>query len=461
MTHLSHKKNNCSANTQRSTFSFSWKNIFNKSFVDSWVIIAGVIVCIVLKEYLSAAFILVLHQIFMFISYKMTSDKAELPGTRFSKYEKYARYVSYGLMCFALIVAVLFPLKTGNVESCIKSAVIILLVSCQNRIFDSLSLSLYNASKEFDENEIKYAGFETIEKLGHTKSLIFNKTGTITDSAYTVLGVYPKSLTEKQFISILTKVECKSDHPCALAVGADLFNYDNLSVTEIQGKGIEGRFDDNLIVIGNAKFLDEHGIFCDVPQIYGIAVHMAINGNYCGYIVFENKTRVGTFDYIEMIRDSGIESLYLLSSDLLSITQPVSNALGFDVCKAELNTEAKINATDYIVANKPENTYVAYAGNLNQELESSRHADISISLGCDTNADICTSSEGISSIPVMLSAAKKSVRIQKINIYAALISKGIVICMLILGIKSIIAAALILLLPAIFTFIDNHERIRL
>ena len=299
-----------------------------------------------------------------------------------------------------------------------------------------------------------------VEKLSKVKSIIMNKTGTVTEKEFRLVGIFPKSISEAQFVSIITSIESKSNHPIALALGADSISEPEIEFKEIQGKGIVGLYRNNEIIAGNAKLLSDYQIKCDVPEIYGTAVHLAVNSNYCGYMVFENKTRTGTYDVIEKIRDCGIDSLYMLSCDLQSTVQPISQALGFNVFKSELDNESKISSVNYIVENKYEGSTVAYVGDIGEKIPYSC-ADISMCLGNDDEADVCINDEGISALPDVLQKAKWVYRLQKINLYISLISKCLVLFLLLLGVNSAIPAAVILILCAIFTFVDLHERIRL
>ena len=426
---------------------------------DSLIIIVATIATIIIGDYISAAVILVFHQLFMFISYLMLRKYPEIQNHGYDFLRKLVRYITIALLAVAVIISVFIPLKNHNWDNCIRISVILLLVSCEYRLFESLNLALFSGYSYLNNYNVNISDINVFESVGKIKSIIFNKTGTITEDKYRLIGVFPKTISESQFMSLLLAVESKSNHLISKALDADTVSAEDVEIIEIQGKGVIGKYKGNDIIVGNASLLQDYGINSDIPDMFGTAVHLAVNSNYYGYIVLENKTRAGMYDSIEKLKHSGLDNLYLLSCDLQSIVQPISRALGFNVFKAELDNESKIVATQYIMDNKPDDSTVAYVGNAD-EMKIAKYSDISISFDDTYDSDVSITEGGIDVLPEVIKIAKNSVLKQKINLYISLISKCLVLFLLLLGVLSPIPATVILSVCAMVTFLISYERIR-
>ena len=359
--------------------------------------------------------------------YNSCSNSLKTDTDEGSKIELICRFYVPAFLLAALILGVFGPLVSHNWLKNVKKIIYLLILCCPYGIYNAVSLSTYTAvEKIFSSGAIIKSG-NVLDKLFHAKTFICNKTSTVTENEYIIEDVNPVGIGIDNLLSLVTKVECNSKHPIAEA----LRNYcgmfeieqpEGMIAEEIPGKGIVANINGNSILVGNANLLYENGIESKVPDKQGTVIHVAVNGSYCGYLVFLNKVRKGTFDAIESIKYSGIKHLALLSCDLQSVVRLFANSLGFTVTKAELSLNDKISVTDYFMNNKSGKNTIVYLGNGTDEKEASLHADVAVSTDMlDSEealsfADVCILGGGLAGFAATLKAAIHSIRASLITV---------------------------------------------
>ena len=374
------------------------------------------------------------------------------------------KYILFVALLCSVVFGLIVPVFRGNWQSSAELAAILLLLGCSFGIVGAVDLCEYRALTELFMNGAILRDKQVLAQLVHTKCIIFNKTATLTEKAYAVTDVHPVDLSEEEFLSLINKIERSSKHPIAGAIrmysGLSPAREDSgLSYTEIPGKGIVCVVNGNTFVVGNAAIQYDYGVACEVPDRGGTAVHLSVNGKYCGYILLENRLRKETPNVIENLKKLGIRNLVLLSCDLRSIVHPIATKLGFHVEKSELTPEAKISATRYMVENKLNNSMVLYIGNQMDEAKSAQIADIFLATDCmfpeayTCEADILHFSDGISFIPSIIASGRRLGISTRICFGFFIISRLFILLMILFGICSPLLAATIEMFFSVLSYL--------
>ena len=179
------------------------------------------------------------------------------------------------------------------------------------------------------------------------------------------------------------------------------------------------------ILVGNAALLEEKGIGYKVPSRSGAAIHVAVNGKYCGHILIADRIKRNAFDALENLRILGVKKTVLLTGDVLSVARPIASKLNFDMLKAELRPEEKLAAVEYLMDNKGGGGTLAFVGDGINDAAALREADVGIAvgaLGSDVsmaNADILLMDKDIGKLPLAVKAARYTAAVVKVNTAAA------------------------------------------
>ena len=362
-----------------------------------------------------------------------------------------------------ILFSLLVPLFTHNWDLGVRRGMVFLLAACPFAIKGALSLAVFSGVSEIFAGGMVIREIRVLFSLAKLETFICNKTCTVTESAYTVREICPSGISEDALLSVLVKAESGSNHPIAKALRSyagvsDHFAVRNIIREEIPCKGISARIGKNDVLAGNATLLFENGVNCSVPEGQGIAIHAAVNGKYCGYVLLENPVREGNYDAIEQLRASGVKNFALLSGDLRSVVRPIASSLNFNVVKAELTPEGKTAAAAYLSGNRTQGRTLAFAGDGSNEMGSVPSGGLSVSTAALGNeeasrADVTILGEGIMRFPTAVRAGRASSRLSFLSVSVHFALRFLLILLALAGVCSPIAAAALFAASSITSYL--------
>ncbi len=186
----------------------------------------------------------------------------------------------------------------------------VLIVACPCALALSIPFIYGNAIRLLAKNGVYVKNTETIEVIQDVDTIIFDKTGTITDLRKIQLEYIGAPLTDQQASWIRSAVE-QSSHPLSKAIGRELRSYPLAATTsyeEYPGRGLRAIVAGHDLRIGSAEY-----IFGAKEQQRAQTVHIEIDGGYVGRYEFTNELR----DNVEQVlTDLGANyDLGMLSGD--------------------------------------------------------------------------------------------------------------------------------------------------
>ncbi len=295
-------------------------------------------------------------------------------------------YLSPALVLLAVLMAVIPSVMTGQWRVYLVRAAILLTVSQLYSVVQSVKLSYDCAAVCAASSGIAVKGHDVMEALSRAETMVFDKTGTVTEGEYRVKEVFPRGVSEGQLLFLAGAAELHSRHPIARAIvaasGVYASDIDVVDIREIPGRGVSAFIDGRCVFVGNAALMEEHDIRCESPGIPGSAIHVAADGHYFGHIVLEDAVRDSAFDVIEELRVAGVNTSVLLTGDVHSSARRIASSLNFDLVKAELTPEEKCSSVKYLMSNRNVNTTLAFVGDGVCDADALRLATVGIALGC-------------------------------------------------------------------------------
>ena len=308
------------------------------------------------------------------------SSEQELQARRFNSF-----YV-LGVVALAVLTGLVFPLFKGGWLSHLCRAAALLIAARPAAEAFAIPLAYRKGLAISAGNGVFSKGEDCFEAMARSETVVFDKTGTITEGRFTVTDVVPVNMSEHQLLTIAAAAESYSRHAVAQAIREAAGELDKrllhiIKVQETPGKGVSAFVGERQIYVGNAEFLYEHGIKCAVPARPGTAAHVALDGKYCGHILMTDKVRRRAFDALEGLRVNGVDKLVLLTGDVLSAARPLASKLNFDMLRAELKPEDKAKAVDYLMQNKGDRSCVSFVGDGENDGKIMALADVGIAMG--------------------------------------------------------------------------------
>ncbi len=384
--------------------------------------------------------------------------------------ERFVRIYTPVLAAAGLLAAVIPPIFNGEWRSWIGRGIILLLLSNTAAISATTALSYLGAVAAAAKNGVVIKGTRFVEALYRAKTMVFNKTGTITEGKYSIIDIVPSCMAEEDLLCLAALAEQESEHRIAKAIkdacaGFNVDAQDGCKMETIPGRGVSTIVRGRHIYVGNAALLEEHSIHCAVPRRAGTAIHIALNDKYCGYIILSDKVRDGAFDALEELRVLGVRETVMLTADVRSVARPVAASLNFEMVKPELTPEGKISATEYLLATKPERTSLAYVCDMVGDAEALERADVGVSLAalnCENAveaADVLIMADDLKLLPDAVRVCKLASEAAIENSLLFVAERLLLVILALCGVLPIIAAAVVDLVCTALMFINTYRNI--
>ena len=327
--------------------------------------------------------------------------------TRLNRYA--AIYTPAAAVC-ALLLGVILPLFTGDWTGCLRRALIFLLLSSPCALLISVPLCFEGALLSAERRGVRVFGKSIVERLARLKTMVFGKTGVITEGRFEVTDVFPVGVGEAELLGVAAAAESHARNPigealrraggCTSEIAAGV-----TQLEEIPGRGVSAFFAGRHVYVGNAALMHDHGITFQTPTRAGSAIHVAVDSAYWGHILLSDKLRDGAFDAVEDLRAQGVEQMVMLTGDVISVSKNIAAALNFDMVRSELSPEGKLSALQFLMQGLGEIGTLAYVGDGIHDAPLFDAAQVGIAVdalrfddGVD-KADVCVMSGEIRRLP--------------------------------------------------------------
>jgi heavy metal translocating P-type ATPase len=235
-------------------------------------------------------------------------------------------------------------------------------------------------------------GGAVIEQLGDARTVLLDKTGTLTlgnpEVARVVVtdGIQPDDL-----VRLAASLDQLSAHPLAEAIvhhaarrGLALTFPEQ--VTEEPGRGISGVVDGHRVAAGSVTWIEARGHQPagsprgDADEAGRATIAVAVDGRAAGAIVMGDRVRADAPQLIEDLRKAGIAHVAMVTGDRLEVGTEVGRALGLDRVYPELGPEEKVDVVRALQA-QPHLRPVVMVGDGVNDAPALALADVGIAMG--------------------------------------------------------------------------------
>lgn len=316
-----------------------------------------------------------------------------------------SKYFTWVLLSLALGTAMYWYLSDPS--KILTSVTAMLIVACPCALLLSATFTNGNLLRIFSNNGLFLRDATVIEQLGKIDHIVFDKTGTITQSANNHFIYSGHQLTEKEK-DLLYSVICPSKHPYSKALAAWLGHRSITSVSdwkETPGKGLEARAGGKSILVGSGEFI---GILKDKVKENNATVYIRIN------------EQITSFHTLSVFRDSVPQVIPILNNhyklSLLSGDNDKQKAILNELFggKSELLFEQKpIDKLRYIESLQRNNEKVMMIGDGLNDAGALQQSNVGVTLADDINnftpsCDAILDARQFQYLPSLLKLAKAS-----------------------------------------------------
>jgi len=356
----------------------------------------------------------------------------------------------------------------------VSKAISILVVSCPCGHMLVSSAPMIAALAVSTRRGILIKNSKFIEQLCEVDTVVFDKTGTITEGSLNIGGLEAVGIEEDELIAYCASVSHASLHPVSKAVISlarerKIESESAEGIKEIVGKGVTGTLSGKQIMFGSLSWMQESNckgcdLFEEEPEDRAGPVNYAsVDGVIVGRIFFEDRLRPESADAIDELRSCGVKKSVVLTGDKSSAAQKISEKAGVDETYAGLMPMDKLDKVKML----KENGKVIVVGDGINDALALKEADVGIAMGAmgsDTaiqSADIALMNNNLMNIPFAIKVAKKTRALMYQNIGLAFSVSFVMIALSAFGVISALAGAFLHNIGAFIILINSSRLMKI
>ncbi len=317
---------------------------------------------------------------------------------------------------------------------------VFLVIGCPCALVISIPLGYFGGIGAGSRQGILFKGSVFLDLMTQLKTVVMDKTGTLTKGVFNVQEVKPVGIDAKELTRLTAALESKSTHPVATAIieHSDKGHETMLveGVEEIAGHGLKGTVEGKELLAGNAKLLRKFNVSFDeaLTQIPFTVVMTAIEGQFAGYFTIADEVKPDAADAVKRLKADGIRTV-MLSGDKSAVVEIVAKQIGVDEWHGDLLPEDKVAQVERLKADLAGNpkAKLAFVGDGVNDAPVVALADVGMAmggLGSDVTietADVIIQNDEPSKIATAIEIGRATRRIVWQNITLSLVVKAIVL----------------------------------
>lgn len=315
----------------------------------------------------------------------------------------------------------------------VSNLIAVLVIACPCALGLATPTAVVVATGRASLKGLLIGGGDVIEKAQNIDTIIFDKTGTITEGKPKVIETL---LEADEIFREVASIEQFSEHPISRAIvqyakekSYKLSEADTFEV--IKGKGIVSELENAHYLIGNQRLLEENSI--EINQKFqshrvGTYVYVAKNKKHVGTIIIGDQIKSGAKELISQFKVNGIET-WMITGDNAIVAKEVATVLGIDhFIAGALPFEKSSKITELQKSGRK----VAMVGDGINDAPALSLADLSMAMGTGTDvamnaADVTIVHGDLSKAFDMLHLSKRSMNIIRQNLFLSMIYNSILI----------------------------------
>lgn len=316
-----------------------------------------------------------------------------------------------------------------------KTALTFLVISCPCALVLSVPLTYFAGIGAGSKRGILFKGGVSLEALADVKTVVMDKTGTVTKGTFEVQQVLPAGgAGETELLALAAACEAASTHPIAKSILAaaearGIPAQAAETVREQAGEGVEAAIGGKTVLCGNRKLMERHGV--DLSAYRGVKgsteVLLAADGHFLGHIAIADTVKADAADAVSRMRKYGLKTA-MLTGDGQDAADAVAQAVGIDEVRARLLPGDKLDALRDI---RQQGGAALFVGDGINDAPVLAGADVGAAMGSGADAaieaaDVVFMSSELSAVPEAYGLAKATGRIAMQNIVFALAVKAVV-----------------------------------
>ena len=341
-------------------------------------------------------------------------------------------YFVPAVILLAIIAAVGWKIAGESNDFCITIFISVLVIACPCALGLATPTAIMIATGQGAKNGILIKGGEVLENAHKINTVVFDKTGTITEGIPVVTDIKTNGINENDLLLYAAAAEKLSEHPLGDSIVKEA-NSRNITIPEaenfesISGMGIKAVVNGKQIIIGNEKMMNEYKIKDDfISQITTFAnqgktaVICAVDGKAAGIIAISDQIKETSRSAVSKLENKGINTV-MLTGDNKQTALTIAGYAGIKNVIYEVLPEDKAAEIKKI---QESGKITAMVGDGINDAPALAQSDVGIAIGSGTDiaiesADIVLMNGSLEGVNTAIKLSHATIRNIKQNLFWA------------------------------------------
>jgi Cu+-exporting ATPase len=334
----------------------------------------------------------------------------------------------------AVIAALAWLISGQSVVFSLSIFIAVLVIACPCALGLATPTAIMVGTGKGAEYGVLIKGGEALETAHKINTIVFDKTGTITEGKPEVTDMITlPDYSREKLLMLAASAEKGSEHPLGEAIvrGAAKANLKLVPVESflsIPGYGIEVKIDGANILLGNRKLMNERNISLEslaaesdrLAEEGKTPMYIAQDGQLAGIIAVADVMKNSSARAIKKLHEMGIE-VAMITGDNRKTAEAIARQVGIDRVLAEVLPQDKAAEVKKL---QDQGRIVAMVGDGINDAPALVQADIGIAIGSGTDvamesADIVLMRSDLMEVPTAIQLSKSTIRNIKQNLFWA------------------------------------------
>ncbi|MFV0502729.1 MAG: heavy metal translocating P-type ATPase [Lachnospirales bacterium] len=342
-----------------------------------------------------------------------------------------ASYFVPAVISIAVIAGLLWLVSGQSVEFSLTVFISVLVIACPCALGLATPTSIMVGTGKGAEYGVLIKGGKPLETAHKVNTIVFDKTGTITEGKPVVTDIITVEGNEDYILQLAASSEKGSEHPLGEAIVNEAIHrklnfLDLTHFLSLSGRGIETVIDGKEIYIGNLKLLEEKNIkntFLErsnkLADMGKTPMYVVINNKLVGIIAVADTTKPSSKNAIAKLHDMNIK-VAMITGDNERTARAIAEEVGIDIILADVLPSKKAEE----VKKLQKDGVVAMVGDGINDAPALVQADVGIAIGSGTDvaiesADIVLMKSDLLDVVTALQLSKKTIQNIKQNLFWA------------------------------------------